>query len=580
MALLKKNNPVIFGWGISLGGTLAIIIGLYLANINWGIENFSKTVSLPLYTVIPGILIILSIWSISKPKMIVYLPRKSLIFLTLAFSCWFIAEQTWNLYEHVLVIDPYPSIADFFYLAAPIFMFCALIFFLKLKKNKVTKKKIVLACFLSALILIPSIFFVFEENTDSNLTEIIIGFSYPVVDSILLVPVIIAILLTVTDKENFFWIMILLGVICFIIADSVFLFLVLNDEYVDGHPIDILWISGYTIWTFMMFYSIIQSGQHTKEDYSGNYKKFDKKIIENYGILLILIIINAVIVVLLLEINNFSGSSDHVILTYFSLILIVTVIIFSSMVVILNSKLNKSLQSKTRQLEQATQEMIKSERFKAIGELASRVSHDIRNPLSNIQMSIELMKNSPPNTKLENILIQEKLDLVSKNIERISHQVNDVLGYVKNRDIKKSKFQIASCLSESLEVVKIPRTITVKTSNLEKYIFADQFQFQIVFNNLLMNAIQAIDNKNGEIFVGEIENNNEIILEFSNSGPPIPEDILPHIFDSLVTTKQRGTGLGLVSCKTIIENHGGTISAKNNPTTFTVTLPKTTIPEI
>ena len=580
MALLNKKNPLIFGWTISLGGTLAIIIGLYLTNITWGIENFSKTVSLPLYTVIPGILIILSIWSISKPKMILNLPRKSLIFLTLSFTCWFIAEQIWNLYEHVLVIDPYPSIADFFYLAGPIFMFFALVNFLKLNKNKVTKKKIILACFLSSLILIPSIFFVFEANTDSELAEIIIGFSYPVVDSILLVPVIIAILLTVTDRENFFWIMILLGVICFIIADSVFLFLVLNNAYVDGHPIDILWISGYTIWTFMMFYSIIKSDQHTKEDYSVDLKKEDKKNIENYGILLALILINAIIAVLLLEINNFAESSNDVILTYFSLILIVTVIIFSSMVVILNSKLNKSLEKKSKQLEETTQELIKSERFKAIGELASRVSHDIRNPLSNIQMSIELMKNSPPNTKLDNTLIQDKLNLVSKNIERISHQINDVLGYVKNREITKTKFQISSCLSESMELTKIPKTISIKTSNLEKYIFADQFQLQIVFNNLLINAIQAIGKNNGNIFVEEIENDNEVLIKFSNSGPPIPEEILPHIFDSLVTTKQRGTGLGLVSCKTILENHGGTISAKNNPTTFTIKLPKTANPEI
>jgi len=573
---LFKKNPVIFGWTISLGGTLAIIIGLYLVNISWGIENFSKTVSLPLYTVIPGILVILSIWSISKPKAIVNLPRKSLLFLTLAFCCWYIAEQTWNLYEHVLGIDPYPSIADFFYLSAPVFMFAALLIFLKSYKRKITNKKIFVSCIISSIVLIPSIFFVFEANTDSNLEEIIIGFSYPVVDSILLVSVIMAILIAVSDRENFFWIMILLGIVAFIIADSVFLYLVINDEYVDGHPIDILWISGYTIWTFMMFYSIIQSSQQNKKKILEVFKKEDKKHLESYGVLFVLIVINAVIAILLLEINNFANSSEDVVLTYFSLILIVTVVIFSSLVVILNSRLNKLLQNKTRQLEEATQELIKSERFKAIGELASRVSHDIRNPLSNIQMSIELMRNSAPDTKLNNALIQQKLDLVSKNIERISHQVNDVLGFVKNREVKKIKFRLATCLKDSLELIKIPKTISIKTSNLEKFIFADPFQIQIVFNNLLMNAVQAIGKDKGEIFVEAIENENEWVLEISNSGPEIPEDILPHIFDSLVTTKLVGTGLGLVSCKTIVENHGGTIAVRNNPTTFTIILPKIT----
>jgi two-component system sensor histidine kinase HydH len=82
-------------------------------------------------------------------------------------------------------------------------------------------------------------------------------------------------------------------------------------------------------------------------------------------------------------------------------------------------------------------------------------------------------------------------------------------------------------------------------------------------------------NKNpGEIIVRFSEIESKTHVEIENSGPEIPEDMLPHIFDSLVTTKQIGTGLGLVSCKTIIENHQGTISAKNNPTTFIIEIPK------
>jgi len=89
-----------------------------------------------------------------------------------------------------------------------------------------------------------------------------------------------------------------------------------------------------------------------------------------------------------------------------------------------------------------------------------------------------------------------------------------------------------------------------------------------------MNAIQAIGKKKGEILIRFSEKNDELIVEVENSGPPIPDEILPHIFESLVTTKQIGTGLGLVSCKTIIENHQGTISARNDPTVLTITIPK------
>jgi len=570
-----KERTFFATWVISLGSTLAIIVGLYLTNITYGIENFSRNVSLPIYTIIPGVLVILSIWSLSRPSSIANLPKKSLVLLTISFCCWFVAEQTWNLYEHVLGIDPYPSIADFFYIAAPLFMFGALLNFLQTQKITISKKKIFSASLISVSILIPSIFFIIEENSEAGILETIIAFSYPMVDSILLVPVIITILFTTSTRKNFFWTMILIGILILIMADSIFLFLVINDAYVDGHPIDIMWISSYTIWVFMMFYSIVQSKSHRGERMNIIKKKTNAKLIEKYGVLLVLILINVTIVILLIQINTFLESKNDLIFAYFSWILVVTVIIFSSMVVILNSKLNKSLQNKTKELDLTTRELIKSEKFTAIGELAARISHDIRNPLSNIHMSIQLMKNSPPGTKLESDTIQNKLELISKNVERISHQINDVLGFVKNQKIEIKKFEISSCVNEAIEIIKIPPKIRIKRTNLNTEISADPFQLQIVFNNILMNAIQAMGEKEGEIRIEAAEKNNDIFLKISNSGPEIPDEILPHIFESLITTKQVGTGLGLVSCKTIIENHGGSITVENNPTTFTLRLPKT-----
>ena len=574
MNSIFKQGSFFLAWTISLGGTLGIIIGLYFLNLNYGIENFSKNVSLPIYSIIPGILVILSIWSLSRSTTIANLPKKSLVFLTISFCCWFIAEQIWNLYEHVLNIDPYPSIADFFYIAAPLFMFGALVNFLKSQKLKISKKKFFIAFSISALILIPSILFITETNSESDTLETIIAFSYPIVDSVLLVPVIISILFTISTRKNFFWIMILLGITIMIIADNLFLFLVINDEYVDGHPIDIMWVSSYTIWAFMMFYSIVklQSSKDGRINEINNKSK--AKQIEKHGVLVVLILINITIIILLTQINKFSEFQDNLVFEYFSFILIITVIIFSSMVVILNSKLNKSLQNKTRLLDETTQELLKSERFTAIGELASRISHDIRNPLSNILISIELLKNSPLGTKLENQSVQEKLQLISKNVERISHQVNNVLGFVKNQEIKKQIFSISSCLNDSIESIKVPVRIKINKYGVDTEILADPFQLQIVFNNIILNAIQAIGEEKGEIDIELKEKNNEIILKISNTGPQIPDKILPHIFESLTTTKQVGTGLGLVSCKTILENHGGSIAVKNHPTTFTIKLPK------
>ncbi|PIN82203.1 MAG: hypothetical protein COV65_07690, partial [Nitrosopumilales archaeon CG11_big_fil_rev_8_21_14_0_20_33_24] len=89
----------------------------------------------------------------------------------------------------------------------------------------------------------------------------------------------------------------------------------------------------------------------------------------------------------------------------------------------------------------------------------------------------------------------------------------------------------------------------------------------------LTNAIDAI-NGSGTISVKVKQTKNKIIIDFENSGPTIPQDIMEKIFDPLFTTKSNGTGLGLPTCKKIVRQHNGDISVKNNPTTFTIELPQ------
>ncbi len=82
----------------------------------------------------------------------------------------------------------------------------------------------------------------------------------------------------------------------------------------------------------------------------------------------------------------------------------------------------------------------------------------------------------------------------------------------------------------------------------------------------------------GTLKISMIDLGSSIQLEFEDTGLGIPADILPKIFDPLFTTKQTGTGLGLSICKSIVEQHGGTISVRSPPTVFTVRLPKNILP--
>jgi len=191
---------------------------LYVINNIVSTEYFSNYISLPIYTIIPGALIILSIWALSRADKIQEISKKSLFFLVLSFSSWFVAEQTWNLYEHVLGIDPYPSMADFFYILAPILMFISLIIFLRPLRSKIKKTDVIFASLLSILILIPILIMTFQSNSETEFFEIAVAMIYPITDTVLLIPAIIAILFSVRVEKNSFWVMILIGIIIFIVA--------------------------------------------------------------------------------------------------------------------------------------------------------------------------------------------------------------------------------------------------------------------------------------------------------------------------------------------------------------------------
>ncbi len=219
---------------------------------------------------------------------------------------------------------------------------------------------------------------------------------------------------------------------------------------------------------------------------------------------------------------------------------------------------------------------INKEKLFAIGELAARLAHDIRNPLSIIRNSVEILigKNESIDSKT-----LETYKRIQRAVDRMSYQIDDVLNFVKPRMITASKASLNQIITIVIGRLKIPNTIKITLPQKDTLVVADIVNLEIVFVNLITNAIQAM-NDLGEIQIQSYEDENNITITVSDNGPGISKEILPKIFEPLFTTKQTGTGLGLVSCKTIIEQHGGTISVESAvgiSTTFTITLPRKTI---
>jgi len=215
------------------------------------------------------------------------------------------------------------------------------------------------------------------------------------------------------------------------------------------------------------------------------------------------------------------------------------------------------------------EENLKNEKMITVGRFSARLAHDLRNPLSIIQVSLENLKLLYGADKSQ----QHIMDKVERSINRITHQVDDVLDFVREQPITLNNHFISEIISESLDSVSIPENIklTLPKNNIE--IYCDEKQFAIVFNNLILNGIQSIIDT-GTIEITIEENNDGVIIQIKDSGSGIPKQNIDSIFDPLFTTKQQGTGLGLASVKSIVESHGGIISATSPPTIFTITLPK------
>jgi signal transduction histidine kinase len=125
-----------------------------------------------------------------------------------------------------------------------------------------------------------------------------------------------------------------------------------------------------------------------------------------------------------------------------------------------------------------------------------------------------------------------------------------------------------------MDKIVVPDGIRINRPQNDVRLFCDMEKIEAVFTNLLMNAIQAMANS-GQIIVRFSQNDHTVTFEIEDSGPGIQENVLDKIFEPLFTTKSYGTGLGLPTVKTIIQQHCGTIDVKNSPTVFSVSIPKT-----
>lgn len=242
---------------------------------------------------------------------------------------------------------------------------------------------------------------------------------------------------------------------------------------------------------------------------------------------------------------------------------------------IYSEKLEKLVDDRTRQLKDTQKQLLQQERLAAIGKLSGSVAHDIRNPLGSVSNSVYFLNMiAGPNTDAE---VLKHYRIMKIEIERASRIITDLMDFSRDNVPNLSDGDLNILLQEMTEDGKTSDAITVDLqldSDLPVISF-DPVQVKRIFNNLIVNSLQAMTNggilqvctRNGADFVS---------VEISDTGYGIAREDLDEIFEPLFTTKSRGVGLGLSIVKTFVEKHNGTINVESKigkGTTFTVRLP-------
>ena len=218
--------------------------------------------------------------------------------------------------------------------------------------------------------------------------------------------------------------------------------------------------------------------------------------------------------------------------------------------------------------------MMQAQSDKAWSEVARRLAHEIKNPLTPIQLSAErlrhkyLDKMSPDDAEVMDRAthtIVQQVDVMKKMVKAFSE-------YARSPLIRLTPVDLPRLINEVLELYRNNTNNTVVKLELESEtvnIEADAGRLRQLMHNLLKNAMEASVEKEHpivKISSRHVDKNNEHFVELRvmDNGPGIPEDILPNVFEPYVTTKTKGTGLGLAIVKKIVEEHNGILWAENN----------------
>ncbi|MEL6930037.1 MAG: GAF domain-containing sensor histidine kinase [Cyanobacteria bacterium J06600_6] len=243
-----------------------------------------------------------------------------------------------------------------------------------------------------------------------------------------------------------------------------------------------------------------------------------------------------------------------------------------------NQTLEAEVAKRTLQLKTAQAKLIEKEKLAAIGQFASMIVHEIRNPTTTILMGL---------TSLQKLNLDQRdrlrLNLALAEGERLKSLLQEILLYAKPQKLQTEEIELNQFLKDLFLILEqMPeasqRHLKLAIDNSPCIVLGDRDKLKQVIINLVRNAFEAIETgANVTCHLSLDQNTERYCLSVFNRGTPIPPEILPKLTEPFVSNKPSGTGLGLAIVKQIIHSHGGSLSIESSleaGTKISFTLPK------
>lgn len=262
-----------------------------------------------------------------------------------------------------------------------------------------------------------------------------------------------------------------------------------------------------------------------------------------------------------------------------SLLLAFSMVIFGFLTYIRENKARRSadekldnsqeqLKQQIEQLAMANKELVQMrsiEKFAATGRIARTIAHEVRNPLTNINLAIEQIKSDLPQDAEDLGIL---FDMVTRNSNRINQLITDLLNSTKFSELDYRTVSLCNVMDEALELAKDRVTlnnISVERNYIDQTytVFADAEKLKIAFLNIIVNAIEAMESGRGILRVGIKQQGSKYIITIADNGNGMDNDALSRVFEPYFTSKNKGTGLGLTNTQNIILNHKGNIAVES-----------------